>query len=372
MGYLDGSLPCPPEFIEDPRTLTLIANPTNKLWLRQDRLLLHTLQTSVSANISTLVSRCNTAAEAWSKLETTYASRSNSRMLSLRDTLMKFNKEGKTVAEYMHGIKTSIDDLDLIGHPLNDGEIVVHTLNDLGYEYKELGEAIRACDSPISFEELHEKLLDHEPNQKREEANKGILPITAHFNQKGSHSHHFHKGYRNNPTNSFGKRQMNGNFESFHHKSYNTRQPHRSPQFGNGPSRIVCQLCDKAGHSAKVCRSRGVMHQLGLKANYMSSDRTGNWGDWVVDSGASHHITSDLQNLSIHSEYGGNEDIMVGDGKAIAITHVGSTSLHSPTSPPFNLMMFCVHLILNKTSSQYLNFAPKIRHLLNSFLISFL
>ena len=50
-------------------------------------------------------------------------------MLSLRDTLVKFNKEGKTVAEFMHGIKTLIDDLDLIGHPLNECEIVVHTLN---------------------------------------------------------------------------------------------------------------------------------------------------------------------------------------------------------------------------------------------------
>ena len=50
---------------------------------------------------------------------------------------MKFNKEGKTVSEYMHGIKTLIDDLGLIGHPLKDGEIVVHTFNGLGYEDKD-------------------------------------------------------------------------------------------------------------------------------------------------------------------------------------------------------------------------------------------
>ena len=37
------------------------------------------------------------------------------------------------------------------------------------------------------FEELHEKLLDHEAYLKREEANKGSLTITAHFNQKGSY-----------------------------------------------------------------------------------------------------------------------------------------------------------------------------------------
>ena len=132
-------------------------------------------------------------------------------------------------------------------------------------------------------QELHEKLLDHEAYLNREEAKKGILPITAHFNQKGSNSHHVHKGYqnKNNPTNSFGKRQMSGNSESFHHKSNNTRPPHRSPHFGNGPSRIICQLCDKAGHSAKVCLSRPSPRHVPTwhQANYMSSDRTGNRGD---------------------------------------------------------------------------------------------
>lgn len=67
MGYLDGSLR-PPELIEVVGATTLTANPTYKLWLRQDHLLLHALKTLVSANISTLVSRCNVAAEAWSKL----------------------------------------------------------------------------------------------------------------------------------------------------------------------------------------------------------------------------------------------------------------------------------------------------------------
>ncbi|URE37375.1 hypothetical protein MUK42_16908 [Musa troglodytarum] len=32
-----------------------------------------------------------------------------------------------------------------------------------------------------------------------------------------------------------------------------------------------------------------------------------------MDSSVSHHITSDLQNLSIHNNYGGNEDIIIGD-----------------------------------------------------------
>ncbi|RRT45107.1 hypothetical protein B296_00038930, partial [Ensete ventricosum] len=42
--------------------------------------------------------------------------------------------------------------------------------------------------------------------------------------------------------------------------------------------------------------------------------------NWIVDSSASHYITSDLQNLSIHNNYCGNKDIIIGDGKGIPIT----------------------------------------------------
>ena len=51
----------------------------------------------------------------------------------------------------MHGIKTLIDDLDLIGHPLNDGEIMVHTLNGLVYEYSSLNGVILCTKNPFTI-----------------------------------------------------------------------------------------------------------------------------------------------------------------------------------------------------------------------------
>ena len=99
------------------------------------------------------------------------------------------------------------------------------------------------------------------------------------------------------------------------------RPPFNPPQIC-----VVCQLCDKARHTARVCRSRPPSY-FTPKENFMAREPQIHNANWVIDSGASHHITSDLQNLSIHSEYGGTDDVIIGDGNGISITHTDSTNL---------------------------------------------
>ena len=71
----------------------------------------------------------------------------------------------------------------LIGHSLCDEEIIIHTLNGLGDDYKELAAAIRAHNSLVSFEELYDKLTDYEMYLKR--VNKlPRLSITAQVSYK--------------------------------------------------------------------------------------------------------------------------------------------------------------------------------------------
>jgi hypothetical protein len=51
---------------------------------------------------------------------------------------------------------------------------------------------------------------------------------------------------------------------------------------------------------------------------------------WLIDSTASHNITGDLQNLSIHSKYDGTDEVLLGDGTGLAVTHIGSLALPTP------------------------------------------
>ena len=52
---------------------------------------------------------------------------------------------------------------------------------------------------------------------------------------------------------------------------------------------------------------------------------------WIVDSGASHHITSDISALSQVKPFEGSEKITIGNGTGLPIKHIGSTKLQTPT-----------------------------------------
>jgi hypothetical protein len=51
---------------------------------------------------------------------------------------------------------------------------------------------------------------------------------------------------------------------------------------------------------------------------------------WIMDTGASHHITQDLQQLSLAQPYQGSDQVQVGDGTGLKISHTGQTFISTP------------------------------------------
>jgi hypothetical protein len=61
-------------------------------------------------------------------------------------------------------------------------------------------------------------------------------------------------------------------------------------------------------------------------ANHTSRQQSPH-SNWLVDSSASHHVTTDLNALSMPQDYAGSDNIVIGDGIGLEITHTGSTTL---------------------------------------------
>lgn len=95
--------------------------------------------------------------------------------------------------------------------------------------------------------------------------------------------------------------------------------------FMQQPSQVRCHRCDKFRHAANVCRSRSHNH-FETKDNFIS--QTPAHDPCIVDSGLSHHITSN-QFPTQCSILQGMDDKTMSNGNVIPITHIGTTRLYA-------------------------------------------
>lgn len=318
-GHLDGSLSAPPATITTGDKTS--PNPEYQLWFRQNKLIHNALLASVDPTLASTVATASDAHTAWQSLHTSFANKSQTRIFSLRDQLSKVSKANRSVVEYLRDIKSISDELATAGSPVSNAELVIKILSGLGSEYNPLASAIRARESPISYEELFDQLLNHELFLKYTESHQPsapnlTIPATAAIAQRGPYPDKFSApGHRPPPQ------------RNYHNQARNTRMSGTSWQNQSFPSsnKVRCQLCSKFGHTANVCRSKSHNH-MEARANLAQSAYS---SPWVVDSGASHHITNDVHNFQSPQDYTGPEELTMGDGKSIAISHTGNTSLRT-------------------------------------------
>ena len=68
----------------------------------------------------------------------------------------------------------------MISYPMSDDDLVIHALNGIGHEYKEIAAAIHARETYVSFEEPLEKLIDYEEALKNQESYSDISISSAY------------------------------------------------------------------------------------------------------------------------------------------------------------------------------------------------
>jgi hypothetical protein len=80
--------------------------------------------------------------------------------------------------------------------------------------------------------------------------------------------------------------------------------------------------------------------------------------NWYIDTGATDHITSDLDRLTMREPYHGNDMVQVSNGAGLNIMHIGSCSINTDTRP------LALHNLLHvpKFSKQLLSVHKLSRH----------
>ena len=193
--------------------------------------------------------------------------------------------------------------------------------------------------------------------------------VNSHYDRRGGGSgYQGQKQSFNGGGYNFSGGPQNHGYNSYFRGSQGSRGAQRGRGRGFGgrdfqSNRPQCQVCGKLGHLALACFYRFDESFKGpsqLQNNGVQAQSTGavqghlaqasvtpqdvqsqhwysqdqSWytpdSDWYPDSGATNHVTSELQNLELQSEYHGGEQLHIGDGKGLLIKHIGHTSFESP------------------------------------------
>ncbi|KAI9178326.1 hypothetical protein LWI28_025174 [Acer negundo] len=341
MRFVDGKRLCPPETITTSDTTA--PNHAHHIWVRQDQLLLNAILGSITPSIIPFIASAKTTHDAWVALANTYVKPSRGHIMHLKGVLTNITKGTQSITEYMQHAKSIADELAMLDAPENSEDLKVKILNGLGEEFKDISSAVRARDSAIFFEELHEKLLNSEALLKQDSVRTQKLPIIANFVVKpfagGSPSRNYRNFNNNNKSHTQPSHVNKTGVTDFQNRNL----PSTTNRTGGArPNRGFCQLCGDQGHTAKRCsvynfssvsinqrqQGTGSRPQWQPRANFATPNSS--TPEWLLDSSALHHVTAYLNNLSLHSPYDGSDDIMIGDGSGLSITHSGST--HLPTN----------------------------------------
>ena len=137
------------------------------------------------------------------------------------------------------------------------------------------------------------------------------------------------------------------------------RHPTLLPQLGHSRYLEHCQICGITGHTAQQFSSLSTSILASLPSTLAQAPRLtfttpyaqtivhhpnpSHSLDWVIDSGTSHHVTSDLAALALHEPYIASYNVIIGtDGTSLSIAHIGSFTL--PSLPTLLLFTNVLHV----------------------------
>ncbi|XP_019457621.1 PREDICTED: uncharacterized protein LOC109358010 [Lupinus angustifolius] len=198
---------------------------------------------------------------AWTHLNKQYASRSHTRVMSLKERLALVTKGISSVNDYIRSIRVIGDELTLIGHPIDDIDLVIAALNGLKPSFYEFSATIRTRDSTLMFNDLYDKVIDFEIFLNRDDHNQSF-PVTTNYTHRTTRG--YTHGHRSQSMSS------NNHFRATSGSQIKNSNPCRPTP--------VCKYCHHIGYTIDICyRKHGFLpHYPKRKANFALYDEGNN------------------------------------------------------------------------------------------------
>ncbi|PKU75736.1 Retrovirus-related Pol polyprotein from transposon TNT 1-94 [Dendrobium catenatum] len=281
----------------------------HKFWTLIDRNLVSALFSTISPSILPYVISLSTTHEVWTTLERRLQPTNRSRVIQLKNELHHIQMRDQTMRQYLNQIKILVDNIAAAGSVVDTEDIVLYILNGLSPTYNAFKTAIRTSLQPISLDDLYSLLCNEEINlqhqQLKENPNSEVLAMLSNRNYSGQGRS--------------GKQCV----KNYPPRNQQSVEPSTSGK--NSSNRPSCQIWGKTGHSALNCWHRCNLNYappsnpkaLTVQQQYSSTT------DWILDSGASSHLTADASNIQQLTPYQGSDSVSIANGQTLPIHNSG-------------------------------------------------
>ena len=308
-----------------------IPNPEHDLWVEKDQQLLGYLVNSVSKEVLAGITTATTSTQAWKALGVMFAAQSRAQVTNLRMQLSTVKKGSLTTVEYFNKMQNIKDELASAGVSINDDEVVAHILNGLEFDYHPFVSSMMGRSGEISLSELYSLLMEYDLRLEMYQGS-AQYQSSANVASRGRGNRGCTGGRRGGGRFNQGRPAQNN--QNFSNQGKNQQSNKRMP----------CQICKKDNHEAKQCYFR---YEEDDQYRGRPTEAYGVDTNWYADSGATNHVTGELEKMTVHDKYSGKEKVHTASGTGMNISNIGH-AIFIPRHVNFILIIFFMYLPLQK------------------------
>jgi hypothetical protein len=295
----------------------------------------------LSKQVTSLVLNCHTAKEVWDRLVREYEVKSVQNSLLLRTKVNQMRlKEGGVMKMHLNAMKEVYNQLAMLDDAVAERDQVVSLLASLPSSYNAIRSVLLTKGDEITWVEVEQSLLMEEQQRelqkkKKEDSTEKTVQGAMKAEMKCFRCHkpgHFKRDCPEAPKENPQGRKFGGR------GGYSHR--------GRGRGRGSFHGANQVQYDHEMEEPHVLFH-----ANTTSGVKTGKQR-WLIDSGASRHMTSQKECLEDYVEFEKGEPVTLGDGKTVQAIGKGNVKLQlgSQSTGTLQSVLYVPHLSCNLLS----------------------
>jgi gag-polypeptide of LTR copia-type/GAG-pre-integrase domain len=297
------------------------------------------------------VVHCSTSADLWRELQLRFSTQSLACVMDIKMQLHSLQKGHLSMQDYLDQKRSLADRLRLIGSLVSNDDLQLFILHGLNTEYDSLIVSLNSKPNAVPFNELAGLLLTHEQRLQKNVVLTAAIPSSVAIPPSLNPSSQMPQANIaiDHLSSAFNEPDLMSQFQVFlasKNGSWRNKSSFKGTSaLADSSDRPICQLCAKKGHTADRCYKRfdatykppppRFQHRVRSSSPQALLVQPGSVPpeSWYLDSGASAHVSPDLNCFTSYSPYGGTDQLQISDGKGLPILHIGSTYLTTPSKP---------------------------------------